>query len=94
MPRESLGFLRTGARFVRAAVDMRRNLTSGILKTGCFSSDAAMIEALDREPYSFCDDTLGILPLKTRHELILNLAQGVCLSIRSRLGGNYCSNVS
>lgn len=44
--------------------------------------------------YSFYDDTLGILPWKTRRELIPDRAQGVWLSIRRKLGESYCNNVS
>ena len=95
MPRDSLAFLRTGARSVRAAAaDIRRNLTSGILKARCVSSDVVMIRAYKRGRYSFGGGTLGIPPLKIPRGLRLSLAQDVWLSIPSKSGGNYYKSVS
>ena len=95
MPRDSLGLLRTGARSVRAAaVDIRRNLTSGILKARCVSSEAVVIRTCKRGRYSFCDGTPGIQPLMIPRELRLSLAPDVWLSIPSKSGGSYCDSVS
>ena len=88
-----MGLLRTGARFMRAAVDMRRNLTSGILKAGYGSLDVGMMEVKIGSFYSFFGDILDILSWKTRRGLTLNLAQDVWLSIRNKSGENYCNNV-
>lgn len=46
------------------------------------------------DSHSFFDDTLGILPWKTRRGLTPDLAQGVWLSTRSKSGESYCVNVS
>ena len=93
MPKESLGLLRTGARFMRAAVDMRRNLTSGILKAGYDLLEVGMVQVKIRRFYSFFGDILDILSWKTRRGLKLNLARDVWLSIRNKSGESYCSNV-
>ena len=79
---------------MRAAVDMRRNLTSGILKAGCDSLEVDMVHVEIGRFYSFFGDILDILSWKTRRGLTPNLARDVWLSIRSKSGESYCNNVS